>query len=649
MKQILLSILLSFLTHATFAQLRCADIFGDHMVLQRNQEIFIWGWATPSEKVKVSFNDQGAKTKANQDGRWEIKLPAQDAGGPFSLEIIGKQEQISLTDIWIGEVWLCSGQSNMEWIMNNVNQAEIEIASATNPMIRLFSIPDKIALSPQDHLPAATEGWKVCSPENIRRFSAVAYFMARELQPELDVPIGLISSSWGGTNVETWTSKTAISSDPDFTEFAHTDISGRMQQQAEAAQQQLDAFTNQFSDEPEKEGDHWRWSSTEYNPTGWKTTTLPGKWESNVAPGFDGVMWYRKTISLSAEQAATGATLSLAMIDDNDITWVNGIQVGETNGYNLARSYEVPSGILKVGKNTIAIRVVDNRGGGGMYGGADMLGIQLPNETIPLAGSWSYRPVKQKNVVINSTVRPNDAPSLLYNGMIHPIIPFRIGGAIWYQGESNASRAHQYQRLFPLMIQDWRSRWGDDFPFLWVQLANFKAEQNEPGDSDWAELREAQSMALSLPNTGQAVIIDIGEANDIHPRNKQDVGYRLAQSALHIAYGKDIVFSGPQLQSSTFTDGVATLSFTHTGSGLMAKDRYGYLKGFAIAGEDQVWHWAQASINGNQITVWSVEVENPVAVRYAWADNPADANLYNVEGFPASPFRTDSWKGITQK
>lgn len=648
MKQIFISFLLLSLSQPLFSQLRCADIFGDHMVLQRDQQITIWGWAAPKEKVSISFVDQELSTKADIQGRWEVSLPAQNAGGPFSMEIKGKKEKLTINDIWMGEVWLCSGQSNMEWKMNNVNQAEVEIAAATNHMIRLFNIPDQAAPTPQHHLPEATEGWKICTPENIRYFSAVAYFMARGLQPELGVPIGLISSSWGGTNVETWTSQEAISNDPDFSEFAHVTISEKIQQQTEAVQQKLEAFTNQFSDEPEKEEDHWRWNSTEYHPHDWKSAQLPGIWEDNGAPDFDGIMWYRKDILLTEQQAATHATLSLAMIDDNDLTWINGVEVGSTNGYNIQRSYEVPPGILRAGKNVIAIRVVDNRGGGGIYGEPDALSLSLGKDRIPLAGTWSYRPVKPDHMNLSSMIRPNDAPALLYNGMIHPIVPFRIAGVIWYQGEANAGRAYQYRRLFPLMIEDWRQNWGYDFPFLWVQLANFKAEKEAPTESDWAELREAQSVTLRLPNTGQAVIIDIGDASDIHPRNKQDVGHRLALSALHVAYGQENVFSGPIYRSVIFNDGVATLSFDHIGSGLMAKDRYGYLKGFAVAGEDKIWHWARATIEGEQIKVWSQDVENPVAVRYGWADNPADANLYNKEGLPASPFRTDSWKGITQ-
>ncbi len=336
----------------------------------------------------------------------------------------------------------------------------------------------------------------------------------------------------------------------------------------------------------------------------------------------------------------------LGPIDDNDITYLNGQEIGRYNGYNTPRVYDVSKGALRKGKNVIAVRVEDTGGGGGLWGKAALYQFKMGGMSVPLSGKWKYR-VSPQGVALNLALGPNDQPTLLYNGMIAPLLPYGIKGAIWYQGESNAGRAEAYQKLFPAMIENWREDWGYEFPFFWVQLANFKAAKEQPEDSDWAELREAQSMTLSLPKTGEAVIIDIGEAGDIHPRNKQDVGLRLALSALHVAYEQDIVHSGPRFKKANFRSGKATLQFDNIGSGLMARDRYGYLKGFAIAGEDRHWHWAQAYIDGDEVVVSSPNVPNPVAVRYAWADNPDDANLYNAEGLPASPFRTDDWPMIT--
>ncbi|MEL6589431.1 MAG: sialate O-acetylesterase, partial [Bacteroidota bacterium] len=334
-------------------------------------------------------------------------------------------------------------------------------------------------------------------------------------------------------------------------------------------------------------------------------------------------------------------------IDDNDITYLNGQEIGRYNGYNTPRVYDVPAGVLRKGRNVIAVRVEDGGGGGGLWGKEELYEVQIGDWVQSLTGKWKYR-VSPQGIAVNLSMGPNDQPTLLYNGMIAPLLPYGIKGAIWYQGESNAGRAALYRDLFPAMIEDWRQAWGYDFPFFWVQLANFKAAKDQPGESDWAELREAQSMTLDLDNTGQAVIIDIGEADDIHPRNKQDVGLRLALSALKVAYEQEVVHSGPVFEDVSFRFGKAVLEFSSIGDGLIARDKYGYLKGFAIAGEDRQWHWAQAYVDGDKVIVSSPAVSDPVAVRYAWADNPDDANLYNSAGLPASPFRTDDWPMITK-
>lgn len=627
------------------ADVRLPHVIGANMVLQRDQPIQIWGWADPGERIQVNFAGQRASVRAGVDGTWQVSLKAMAAGGPHVMEIRGKNT-IQLDNILMGDVWVASGQSNMEWRLSLTENAEQAIEEADHPTIRLFTVPRRTSTVPVED--TAPSQWHVCSPASAAEFSAVAYYFGRKLNGELDVPIGLINSSWGGTNVETWmTAETLASIEglegvvKELRDYDPEDI----------LRSQKEKYHKLLGDVPEMDEGLRRgiayWAAPDHDFSSWKDMTLPGLWEERGLPNLDGIVWFMKEFELNQEEAAAPAVLSLGPIDDSDITWVNGMKVGETtNKYSEMREYQVPAHILKEGRNVLVVRVEDTGGGGGIYGSEEQLYLKSSTRYHPLSGSWKYKVGK---VSFTSTLGPNQLPSLLFNAMIHPLLHLHIKGAIWYQGESNAGRAYQYRRSFPMMIQDWRNYWKiGDFPFLFVQLANFKAAKEEPGDSDWAELREAQSMTLSMPNTGMAVIIDIGEANDIHPRNKLDVGLRLAQSALNVAYGyKDIVHSGPVFRSMQVEGNTIRIQFDHVGSGLVIKDRYGYLKGFAVAGKDKKFYWAKAQIEGNEVVVYSDEVKEPVAVRYGWADNPDDLNLYNEEGFPASPFRSDDWPGIT--
>jgi sialate O-acetylesterase len=379
----------------------------------------------------------------------------------------------------------------------------------------------------------------------------------------------------------------------------------------------------------------------------WKTTAVPGGWNLMNIHG-DGVIWYRKEFTLTGEQAQGAITIALGGIDDWDETYLNGHLIGRTNEYSADRKYTVCPDGLKSGKNLLVVKVVNTGGAAGFYHEADKIYCQTNGARISLAGEWQYRP--STIITADETVGPNDYPALLYNAMIAPLIRFPIKGAIWYQGESNSDEAYKYRTLFPNMITDWRKAWNQpDFPFYFVQLANFMDAPTQPGNSTWAELREAQHLTLNLPHTGEAVIIDIGDAKDIHPKNKQDVGYRLALNALAKTYNKDVEYSGPEYRSMQIKGDQIILHFDHSGKELIAKGRYGYLHGFSIADVDRKFVWAQARIEGNTVVVSSEEVKNPVAVRYAWANNPEDANLYNSEGLPASPFRTDNWEITTQK
>jgi sialate O-acetylesterase len=376
---------------------------------------------------------------------------------------------------------------------------------------------------------------------------------------------------------------------------------------------------------------------------------VPGEWEQQQLPNFDGEVWFRSNFNIADADAGKPAELSLGTIDDNDVTYINGTQIGATNQYNASRVYKIPAGVLKAGNNVIAVKVQDTGGGGGFTGEPTDLFVNVAGHKQPLAGNWAFR--ISAVVPTNSGVGPNSYPSLLYNAMINPILPFAIKGAIWYQGESNADRAYQYRTTFPLLINDWRRLWNQgEFPFYFVQLASFNsANGNSKNGSKWAELREAQTLSLNVPNTGMAVITNIGETKDIHPRNKQDVGKRLAAVALHDTYGQNNVFSGPVYQSMQTNGNKVTLSFSSIGGGLTVKDKYGYIRGFEVAGADQQFHYAKAFIDGDKVVVFTEEVSSPVAVRYGWADDNLEDNLFNKEGFPAAPFRTDKWKGVTEE
>lgn len=621
-------------------------VLGDNMVLQRNKPINIWGWADKGEKVSIQFNKQSASAKADKNGKWLITLKSEIAGGPYQLIIKGKNS-ITLSNILIGEVWVCSGQSNMEWPLRAVMNAEAEVKQANYPMIRHFAVQKAVSSKLEEDVKGGE--WEICSSENAGDFTAVGYFFARELYNELKIPIGLLHTSWGGTHSETWTSREAFEQSAEFKDMIARmptlDLDKLAKEKNEALFKKLSALGLVLP----KEGETKNWSQATFNDRSWPTMALPGLWEGKALGELDGIVWFRKTITVKKEDAGKAASISLGAIDDSDESFVNGTSVGGLkNQYNAPRVYSIAAGILKEGANVIAIRVEDTGGGGGVQAKPEELVLTIGSSKISLAGDWEYQ--IEKVFGTGASIGPNSYPTLLYNAMLNPLLNLSIQGAIWYQGESNAGRAYQYRTAFPLMITDWRTHWKQgNFPFYFVQLASFNsANGDSEHGSTWAELREAQTMTLSLPQTGMAVTTDIGEANDIHPRNKQDVGKRLAAIALHDVYGKSNEFSGPVYESMKAEGNKIRISFTHVGSGLLAKDKYGYVKGFEIAGSDQKFTYAKAGIEGNSIVVSSDQVSNPVAVRFAWADNPEDANLFNKDGFPAVPFRTDTWKGITE-
>lgn len=626
-------------------------LFTDSMVLQRNQEIPVWGKSEPGGEVVVTLNGQKKKAVADDNGNWKVELSPVPAGGPYEL-VIGGEETHKIKNVMVGEVWVCSGQSNMEMAVNTewgkINNAEEEVANANYPNIRLMMVNKVMATTPQDHLESA--GWKECSPETVAKFSAVAYLFGRKLYKVLNVPIGLIETAWGGTVVEAWTSAKALKNINEYVYEIDALDKGLFERKKSkrSDNKSQKAWINEVQRELKRSGILSRgYNKFGYDSKNWKTLEVPKIWE-NQNINFDGVMWVKKEITIPQSWKEKDLILGLGAINDYDITWFNGEEVGSMPNAAMLRSYKIPKELVRGGKNEITVLILDIGNKGGIYGNPDNVVIGYSKEaTISLAGEWKY---KKDKFDLNLLSHPpmwdfsvsQNRPTVLYNAMINPLLPYGIRGAIWYQGESNAGRAMQYRKLFKALINDWRDAWGQgNFPFYFVQLANFMKRSNKPTDDSWAHLREAQTMALELPNTGMAVTIDIGNAKDIHPKNKQEVGRRLALNALAKTYGKDIPYSGPMYKSMKKEGNKIRLQFTNTDKGLKIKGSK-RLKGFAIAGKDKKFVWAKAKIDGDKVVVWNSKIKNPVAVRYAWASNPL-CNLYNGADLPASPFRTDSW------
>jgi sialate O-acetylesterase len=632
---------LAFLFHITLqADVTLPYVLSDNMVLQRDVAVNIWGWAKPGEKVTVSIGSQKISAKASKDGEWKVQLKPIPAGGPYEMTIKGNNI-IVLKNIMAGDVWVCGGQSNMEWPLSRSRNWAADKNGTDNPNIRLFYVPKKMSMKPLQNTSEAR--WEACSQESAASFSAIGYYFGWNLSKELNIPIGLINSNWGGTDIETWISLETMYADKDYTAAIDKIKAMNLDQLQKDAEIQVNKWQNAV--EKEDPGMLNKWYSPDTKTTDWKTMKLPQAWEGAGLPALDGVVWFRKEVTIGAADAGKEAIISLGPIDDSDETYFNGVKIGKTeNRYDAPRSYKVPAGALKAGINLISIKVIDTGGGGGLWGMDNQVYLEVAGNKISLAGDWQYK-VALDLPAPKEAASPNSFPSLLFNGMINPLLNFPIKGVIWYQGENNAGNYVKYRTLFPAMIKDWRSKWGvGDFTFLFVQLANYMEPPQVPQQSTWAGLREAQTMALAEPKTGMAVIIDIGEAKNIHPANKDDVGYRLSLAALKVAYGKDLVYSGPLFKSLKIDGDKAILEFDPVGSGLVVKDKYGYLKSFAIAGADKKFVWARAIlVEGNKIVVSVDAVKDPVAVRYAWADNPDDANLYNAEGLPALPFRTDNW------
>ncbi|GAB4042179.1 sialate O-acetylesterase [Spirosoma jeollabukense] len=648
MKRLVWSLLVGLLVvQAALADVRLPNVFGSHMVLQRRKPVPVWGWADPNEKVTVTLASQVKTIKAGKDGKWRITLDPMEAGGPYQLVARGKNNTVTFDDVLAGEVWICSGQSNMEWPLRSASTAKTEIPRAIHPQIRQLLVKKDLSLTPKDNMEGS---WVVCSPETAPNFTAVGYFFAKQLQGELNVPIGLINTSWGGTHSETWTSRAAMNQHDELRIVANK-LPTTQEEVIQNGLERTKALVQTQQGGLPSAAEEQTWATVGLDDSAWKTMNVPGDWEWGGLPTFDGVVWFRQEVVIPEGSKLNNMQLHIGSVDDNDSTFVNGQLIGSKKGSGV-RAYSIPDGLLKPGRNVVAVRIVDKGNVGGMVGTAEQLNLSGENLTISLAGKWKYRVAS----IFASSYKPgpNTYATQLFNAMLNPLIPYAIEGVIWYQGESNAGRANQYRTAFPLMIQDWRHHWGYDFPFLFVQLANYNAANGDSRHgSTWAELREAQTMTLQLPNTGMAVTSDIGERTDIHPRNKEDVGKRLAAEAMRVAYQKSEsnpreTSRGPQFDKMTVDGNKAVLTFRNVGRGLRVNDKYGYLKGFEVAGADQKFYYAKADLQGNSVVVHADSVAKPVAVRYGWADDNGDVNLYNQENFPAVPFRTDTWKGITE-
>ena len=619
-----------------------SPVFADHMVLQRDKLNTFWGWGKPGETVMVAIApEKTSDTKvvdvmytnatAGSDGKWSLKMKPPKVGGPYRVVVKGSEEVI-LNDVLVGDVWVCSGQSNMEMGIMNVRDSKQEIAAANYPNIRIMAVPKVPALAPK---PFVKGEWMTCTPENIVKggwggFSAVAYFFGRQLNQDLKVPIGLIHTSWGGTPAEAWTSATGIV--PDF------------QKQVQAVTDMAKPgapHTAEMIENWEKNTDS-DLSGVDVDDSAWDKVQLPSRFGRMGLGQHRGEVWFRKTIDLPNPLPAGDAWLATGSNEGVDLNYVNGVRVDFGSSVLNWRNKMIPAGVLKPGKNVIAIRFVGTSGPGAgfTYPGIDGLNLRIGSERYSLMGDWQMK----KGFELKSAApmpalvedNPN-WPTTLYNGMLYPLAPLGIKGAIWYQGESNVGRAEQYSRLLPAMITDWRTTFGQgDFPFFVVQLANFGRQNDVPSESGWAELRESQVTATTrVKNAGFAVTVDIGEGKDIHPKNKQDVGKRLALSALKIAYGKNVEYSGPSFKSMKANGANLVVTFDHANG---MEIRVGKNSGFAIAGADGKFAWADAKVDGNKIVLSSPSVPNPTQVRYAWDDDPV-VTLFNKEGLPAVPFR----------
>lgn len=638
----LLHLIILFLcfTNLDGQDLRLASIFGDNMVIQQGINAPVWGWSEPGSRVKIDFAGTESYAITDKSGKWMARMPVSNAGGPYEMTI-ASDESIVLRNVMVGEVWFASGQSNMEWTMGSGvgPNTNAEIAEANYPEIRFYNVPKKTSSVPL--MDTEKQTWTICSPETVRNLSAVSYFFARELCKHKNVAVGLINSSWGATSAEAWISSEMLATHPDFRELVLSSDNDTLKwnsyvRNAIKAEQEREVIAR-----TSRKGIEAGVMNYGYDDSNWGKCISPVDMPGMGLNGYWGLVWLRKQIDISQKTNAKKLKLEVNILARDAIFYINGTEVAHLINPAKTVAIDIKPGVLKQGHNVISVRLYVNWGSAHL-GAKNQEPYIVSDDNkfrVSLDGEWKFSseiepPVAQWQDYYNKL-------SVLYNARIAPVIPYGIKGVIWYQGENNAGKGYQYRSLFPLLIEDWRIRWQLGYlPFLYVQLANYMEKKSDPGESDWAELREAQLMTLRYPNTGMAVTIDIGDPADIHPRNKLDVGKRLFLLARNVAYHENIVASGPLYESMVTEGQKIKIRFNSVGAGLEARGGLP-LKGFAIAGSDEKFYWADAVIEGNEIIIFSPKVTDPQAVRYSWANNP-DGNLYNLEGLPASPFRTDS-------
>lgn len=636
------------LTAATDTRPLVSPVFSDHMVLQRDRLNRLWGWAAPGQEVRVELGGTVARAQATADGRWQVELTPPPVGGPYTIKIVGPQT-VELHDVLVGDVWLFGGQSNMAFGLRGMTGGDAEAAAATHPQIRLLRVPEKVAYD-QGGLPAGD--WQVCSPATVSAggnggFSAVAYLFGLRLHTELGVPIGLIQDCIGGSPAESWMSREALQRFPEFAKGLE-EIT-RLKNRGGPA---YGNYIMHWYDEFDRGAQGATWAAEAFDDTTWKQVPVPGQWHELGAGDGPAVYWFRRELTLPDPLPAGPAKIRLGVVEKMDSTYLNGQWIGASSWVENPRVYPVADGILRPGRNLVAVRVCKLQPNGGFQSPAAALVLELGDgRTIPLAGPWKG--------ALSVDARPPHSlplgyenyptmPTVLYQGMLAPLAPLALRGVVWYQGEANFTRAYQYRSLLPALIADWRALFRQaDLPFYIVSLPAFLPRRTTPGDDGWAELREAQALTVrTVPHTALAVTVDTGDANDIHPKEKRPVAQRLALCALHDTYGRDLVCAGPTFTTmEPLPGGALRLHFAHTDGGLVNQGEK--LAEFAVAGADRKWFWAEAHIEGDTVVVASPQVPQPVAVRYAWQANPA-ATLFNGAGLPATPFRSDDWPISTQ-
>ena len=619
--------------------LRVPGVFGDNMVIQRGLNSPVWGQATPNTTVYIQFAGAKISTSANSKGGWMTRLPKLKAGGPYQLKIYNLRDSVIFSNVLIGDVWLASGQSNMQMALSwGVNNKEEEINDANYPSIRLLNVEDDLNNKPQTDIPGGR--WKECNPISVKDFSAIAYFFARQISKEMNVPIGIINSSWGGTDIQSWMSAEALETIPFYKDTLPKIIAqtGDFETGFERFKQQNKTRDSIISNS--NEGFRLGVFKTYFDDKDWKEMTIPCKWSEYGLKNYYGFVWFRKHITLAENETKNDFQLNLGDVSTDAIAFFNGNEIQrEGTGANVL--FDVPSKFLKTGDNVISLRVMGAWGVGGFISPADLIYLKSSDSKFKksLANHWKYNEKIEPATPI--WIEYYNFPTFIYNTKIAPIIPFGLKGFLWYQGENNTKKPAGYSSLMSLLVKDWRNRWGQgNLPFIYGQLSNFGIRADKPVESNFAVLREEQEKCLSIKNTAMVVNIDLGLADgDVHFKNKQESAKRFANAALGLVYGKKMAYKNPIYKSCAVIGNKIRIRFKNVDKGFITHDKLAP-KSFAIAGKDKIFVTAVAKIIGNEIIVWSDRINEPAFVRYAWDANP-ECNLYSVQGLPLVPFRTD--------